>query len=208
MSLFNFWKKEENLFDENTTIEETRFVVLDTETTGFDYENDRILCIGALVLQNGVIAIQDSFEVYIEQDHYDKSTAQIHGILRAFVIQRPSESEALQQFLAFLGDSIIIAHHTIFDFTMINKALERNGFPPLNNKRLDTAILYKKTLIKSHLFERKDHYTLDDLADKFDISKKDRHTALGDAYITAIAFLKIVRKLKEKKHINLNSLFH
>jgi len=207
MGLFDFWKKEENLFDENITIEETRFVVLDTETTGFDYENDRILCIGALVLQNGVIAIQDSFEVYIEQDHYDKSTAQIHGILRAFIIHRPNELEALQQFLAFLGDAIIIAHHTIFDVTMINKALERNGLPHLSNKRLDTAILYKKTLIKSHLFERKDHYTLDDLADKFDISKKDRHTALGDAYITAIAFLKIVKKLREKKAINLNQLF-
>lgn len=207
MGLFNFWKKEENLFDENITIEETRFVVLDTETTGFDYDNDRILCIGALVLQNGIIAIQDSFEVYIEQDHYDTSTAQIHGILKAFVVQRPTELEALQQFLAFLGDSIIVAHHTIFDITMINKALERNGLPQLNNKRLDTAILYKKTLIKSHLFERKDHYTLDDLADKFDISKKDRHTALGDAYITAIAFLKIIKKLKEKKDINLNSLF-
>jgi DNA polymerase-3 subunit epsilon len=207
MSLFNFWKKEEDLFDENISIEETRFVVLDTETTGFDYDNDRILCIGALVLQNGTITIQDSFEVYIEQDHYDKSTAQIHGILKAFVIQRPTELEALQQFLAFLGDSIIIAHHAVFDVTMINKALERNGLPLLTNQRLDTAILYKKTLIKSHLFERKDHYTLDDLADKFDISKKDRHTALGDAYITAIAFLKIVKKLKEKKYINLNSLF-
>lgn len=207
MSLFNFWKKEENLFDENITIEETRFVVLDTETTGFDYENDRILCIGALSLQNGIISIQDSFEIYIEQDHYDKSTAQIHGILRDFIIQRPNESEALQQFLDFLGDSIIIAHHTIFDITMINKALERNGLSVLTNKTLDTAHLYKKTLIKSHLFERKDHYTLDDLADKFDISKKDRHTALGDAYITAIAFLKIVKKLKEKKHINLNQLF-
>jgi len=207
MSLFSFWKKEENLFDENITIEETRFVVLDTETTGFDYDNDRILCIGALVLQNGIISIQNSFEVYLEQDHYDKSTAQIHGILKAFVIQRPSELEALQQFLAFLGDSVIIAHHTLFDVTMINKALERNGLPELTNQRLDTAILYKKTLIKSHLFERKDHYTLDDLADKFDISKKDRHTALGDAYITAIAFLKIVSKLKEKKEINLNALF-
>lgn len=207
MGLFNFLKKEETLFDEEITIEATRFVVLDTETTGFDYDKDRILCIGALVLQNGIIAIQDSFEVYIEQDHYDKSTAQIHGILKAFVIQRPTELEALQQFIAFLGDSIIIAHHTIFDVTMINKALERNGLPQLTNKRLDTAILYKKTLIKSHLFERKDHYTLDDLADKFDISKKDRHTALGDAYITAIAFLKIVKKLKEKKPVNLNSLF-
>lgn len=207
MSLFNFWKKEENLFDENITIEETRFVVLDTETTGFDYENDRILCIGALALQNGTIAIQNSFEVYLQQDHYDKSTAQIHGILRDFVLKRPTEMEALEQFLAFLGDSIIIAHHTIFDVTMINKALERNNLPQLTNKTLDTAYLYKKTLIKSHLFERKDHYTLDDLADKFDISKKDRHTALGDAYITAIAFLKIVKKLREKKEINLNDLF-
>ncbi|WPO77405.1 3'-5' exonuclease [Flavobacterium sp. KACC 22761] len=208
MSLFNFWKKEEsNLFDENSTIEETRFVVLDTETTGFDYENDRILCIGALVLQNGIINVQESFEVYLEQDHYDKSTAQIHGILKDLLVKRPTELEALQQFLNFLGDSIIIAHHTIFDVTMINKALERNGLPQLTNKTLDTAYLYKKTLIQSHLFERKDHYTLDDLADKFDISKKDRHTALGDAYITAIAFLKIVKKLKEKKEINLNSLF-
>lgn len=208
MSLFNFWKKEEDLFDQNITIEETRFVVLDTETTGFDYENDRILCIGALILQNGKIAVNESFEVYIEQDHYDKSTAQIHGILKAFVIQRPSELEALQQFLDFLGDSIIIAHHTAFDVTMINKALERNNLPKLKNHSLDTALLYKRTLIKSHLFERKDHYSLDDLADKFDISKKDRHTALGDAYITAIAFLKIVKKLKEKKEINLNQLFN
>ncbi|MFC0778063.1 PolC-type DNA polymerase III [Flavobacterium sp. HJSW_4] len=208
MSLFNFWKKEENnLFDENITIEETRFVVLDTETTGFDYENDRMLCIGALVLQNGIISVQDSFEVYLEQDHYDKSTAQIHGILRDLLIKRPTEMEALQQFLDFLGDSIIIAHHTIFDVTMINKALERNGLPHLTNKSLDTAFLYKKTLIQSHLFERKDHYTLDDLADKFDISKKDRHTALGDAYITAIAFLKIVKKLREKKAVSLNQLF-
>lgn len=207
MGLFNFWKKEENLFNESITIEETRFVVLDTETTGFDYENDRILCIGALVLQNGIIAIQDSFEVYLKQDHYDKSTAQIHGILKDLLIKRPDELEALQQFLTFLGDSVIIAHHTIFDITMINKALERNGLPHLTNKTLDTAYLYKKTLIQSHLFERKDHYTLDDLADKFDISKKDRHTALGDAYITAIAFLKIVKKLKEKKEITLNSLF-
>jgi len=207
MSLLNFWKKEEELFDENVTIEETRFVVLDTETTGFDYTNDRILCIGALVLQNNIISVQDSFEVYVEQDHYDKSTAQIHGILKDFVVKRPSEFEALEKFLAYLGDSIIVAHHAHFDITMINRALERNGFPELKNKAMDTGVLYKKTLIKSHLFERKDHYTLDDLADKFDISKKDRHTALGDAYITAIAFLKIVKKLREKKEVFLNQLF-
>ena len=167
------WDTSEKSTDEDLLgdINSTRFVVLDTETTGFDYDNDRILCIGAIVLQNNTISVQDSFEVYIEQDHYNKATAQIHGILKDFVLDRPKELEALQQFLDFLGNSIIIAHHTAFDVTMINKALERNELPILKNRSLDTAVLYKKTLIVSNLLERKDHYTLDDLADKFDISK-------------------------------------
>lgn len=185
----------------------TRFVVLDTETTGFDYNNDRILCIGAVVLQNNTISIQDSFEIYIEQELYNKASAQIHGILRDFILNHPKESEALEQFLTFLGDSIIIAHHTKFDVTMINNALERNGFSKLKNKTLDTAELYKKSLLVSPILERKDHYSLDDLAEKFDISTKDRHTALGDAYITAIAFLKILEKMRKKKEITLQELF-
>ncbi|PJJ08804.1 DNA polymerase-3 subunit epsilon [Flavobacterium sp. 1] len=210
--LLDFLKISKKPIDEALlhSVESTRFVVLDTETTGFDYDNDRMLCIGAITLHNGVIAISESFEKYIHQDHYDKKSVQIHGILKDLVMDKPSELEVLQEFLIFLGDSIIIAHHTIFDITMINRALERNGMPLLTNKTLDTAFLYKKTLIKSNLLEYKDHYALDDLADKFDISKKDRHTAMGDAYITAIAFLKIVKKLKEKKgkgEFLLNDLF-
>ncbi|MEL1242131.1 3'-5' exonuclease [Flavobacterium flavipallidum] len=182
----------------NFPVESARFVVLDTETTGFDYDKDRILCIGAIVLQNGTINVEDSFEHYIDQEHFDKTSVVIHGIIRRDVLNHKSEIEVLQLFLDYLGDSIIIAHHTRFDVTMINNALERNGLDKLKNKTLDTAVLYKKTLIKSNLLQYKDHYTLDDLADKFDISKKDRHTAIGDAYITAIAFLKILKKLKEK----------
>lgn len=201
-------KSNQSLNDEiQGDIDSTRFVVLDTETTGFDYEKDRILCIGAVVLQNYRIPIQESLEIYIQQEHYNKTTAQIHGILKASILDRPNELKGLQQFLDFLGDSIIVAHHTSFDIAMINKALERNGLPKLENKTLDTANLYKKTLIYSPLLVRKDSYSLDDLADKFDISKKDRHTAIGDAYITAIAFLKIVNKLKEKKDFSLQQLF-
>nr|WP_315207868.1 3'-5' exonuclease [uncultured Flavobacterium sp.] len=207
--LFDLLGKSEKSSDEEllNDIDAVRFVVLDTETTGFDYTTDRILCIGAIVLQNNTIPINGSFEVFIQQEHYDQATAKIHGILKEFVIDRPTELEALQLFLEFLGDSIIIAHHTIFDITMINRALERNGLPELKNKTLDTAVLYKKTLLVSNLLERKENYSLDELADKFDISKKDRHTAMGDAYITAIAFLKILNKLKEKKEITLKQLF-
>ncbi|MBK0368880.1 3'-5' exonuclease [Flavobacterium agrisoli] len=202
-----FWTSEDEQNELQVPIESCRFVVLDTETTGFDYENDRILCIGALVLQNGIIEINTAFEHYMDQEHYDKNSAHIHGILRSDVLHHRSELQVLQLFLAYLGDSIIVAHHTFFDVTMINKALARHGLPELTNKKLDTAYLYKETLIKSYLFERKDQYSLDDLADKFDISKKDRHTALGDAYITAIAFLKIIKRLKEKKELVLADLF-
>lgn len=207
--LFDLLGKSEKSSDEELSndIDAVRFVVLDTETTGFDYTTDRILCIGAIVLQNNTIPINGSFEVFIQQEHYDQATAKIHGILKEFVIDRPTELEALQQFLEFLGDSIIIAHHTIFDITMINRALERNGLPELKNKTLDTAVLYKKTLLVSNLLERKENYSLDELADKFDISKKDRHTAMGDAYITAIAFLKILNKLRERKEITIRQLF-
>ena len=207
--LFDLLGKSEKASDDELSndIDAVRFVVLDTETTGFDYTTDRILCIGAIVLQNNTIPINGSFEVFIQQEHYNQATAKIHGILKEFVLDRPTELEALQQFLDFLGNSIIIAHHTIFDITMINKALERNGLPELKNKTLDTAVLYKKTLLVSNLLERKENYSLDDLADKFDISKKDRHTAMGDAYITAIAFLKILNKLREKKEITLRQLF-
>ncbi|AOW09779.1 3'-5' exonuclease [Flavobacterium gilvum] len=210
--IFDFFKIFEKSTDPTllNRVDNTRFVVLDTETTGFDFDNDRILCIGAVSLLNGVISIPDSFEIYIHQEYYDKNSAQIHGILKDWVMDKPSELEALQQFLAFVSDSVIVAHHTIFDITMINKALERNGLPQLTNKTLDTAFLYKKTLIMSNLLERKDKYALDDLADKFDISKKDRHTAMGDAYITAIAFLKIVKKLKGlkgKSEFTLGDLF-
>tara|TARA_R110002020_G_scaffold117986_1_gene269706 strand:- start:120334 stop:120993 length:660 start_codon:yes stop_codon:yes gene_type:complete len=204
-----FWTAYEKTFDQRlpSDINEIRFVVLDTETTGFNYDKDRMLCIGAISLTNGAIPLQDSLEVFIEQDHYDAESAKIHGILKRGAMERVSELLALQHFLEYVGNAVVVAHHAKFDITMINRALERNGLPKLKNKVLDTAVLYKRTLLLSNLIERKETYKLDELADKFDISKKDRHTALGDAYITAIAFLKILKKLRDKNGLKLKDLF-
>lgn len=203
-----YWKVYEATFAKELpkNFKEITFVVLDTETTGFKYATDRMLCIGAVKLTNNSISLKDGFEVYIEQDVYGKESAKIHGILKNETIPRLSELEALKQFLKYIENSVLIAHHTFFDLTMINTALLRHGLPRLKNISLDTSDLYKKTLIKTNLLTRKDNYSLDDLADKFNISKKDRHTAMGDAYITAILFLKIVSKLKEKKDVTLKFL--
>ncbi len=208
VNLPTFWETYEASFEVPLPkqLKEVRFVVLDTETTGFDYEKDRILALGCLALKNNTMVANESFERYLDQHFYHADNVEIHGILRTENRAYSSELEVLQQFLAFIQNAVLVAHHAGFDIKMINKALERYGLPKLKNKVLDTAVLYRRTLIRSPLLEKKEHYSLDELADKFDISKKDRHTALGDAYITAIAFIKIVAKLKAKKPITLKKL--
>ncbi len=174
------------------------YVVLDTETTGFDYGSDRILSIGALRLKEQSIQVGQSFEVFLTQAYYNQKTTEVHGILSREPRPCLSEPEALSQFLEYIGDDILVAHHAKFDITMINSALKRQGMPVLPNKVLDTSALFRKTLINSPVVPKKERYSLDELADKFDISKKDRHTALGDAYITALVFIRILHALKKK----------
>lgn len=208
VELPGYWTRYETLFKEKlpNDISKVRFVVLDTETTGFDYEKDRILSIGALSLLNNSISVDGVFDVFLRQEKHEKESIKVHGILKEGKKERISETEALEQLLAYLGNAIIVAHHAMFDIQMINKALGRNGLPKLKNKYLDTSTLYKRTRIRSNLLQQQERYTLDELADKFDIAKKDRHTALGDAYITAIVFLRILNRLKEKREITLKWL--
>lgn len=197
----DFWREYEEHFKEKLpeSIHENTFVVLDTETTGFSLTKDRMLCIGALKLRDNTIVVKESFEVYIQQEHYDSESAEIHGILKHSKKSTISELEALKQFLEYAKNHILVGHHVIFDVNMMNAALKRNGLPKLKNKTLDTESLYIRTLLMSSVVQKKERYALDDLAKKFSISRKDRHTALGDAFITAIAFLRTIEKLKPQK---------
>ncbi len=204
----DFWMAYAKSFDLGLpeTLNDIRFVVFDTETTGLDIEKDRILSIGALALQNNTITVNQGFEVYLYQHFYHAKNIAVHGILEEESKPRITELEAIQLSLAFLGNSVLVAHHAGFDRAMINQALQRHGLPKLKNKFLDTSVLYKRTLIASPLLQKKDHYSLDELAEKFDIPTTDRHTALGDAYITAIAFLKILGKLEGKRNFSVKGL--
>lgn len=195
-----FWQNYSQCFEEKLPdkISEIRFVVFDTETTGFDYEEDRILSIGAVRIENKSIEISDNFEVFLEQTKFNPDTVKIHGIIQNEKFEKISELEAIKKFLSYIQNSVLVAHHAGFDIKMVNKALSRNGLPKLKNKVLDTAILYKKTRIATNLIDRDKVYSLDEIAEAYNIDLIDRHTASGDAYITAIAFMKILNKIKSK----------
>lgn len=204
----DFWLAYADSFDQETfqALNAIRFVVFDTETTGLDMETDRMLSIGALSLQNDTIAVKQSFEVFLYQHFYHAENIAVHGILEEESKPRITELEALSLFLDFIGNSVMVAHHAGFDRAMIDQALKRHGLPKLKNKFLDTSALYKRTLITSPLLHQKEQYALDELAEKYDIPVMDRHTALGDAYITAIAFLNILGKLRAKGDFSVKML--
>ncbi|PCE63811.1 3'-5' exonuclease [Sediminicola luteus] len=209
MSLRHWFKKDNTEYPEfwqhyaagfgtkpTMAISDAEFVVFDTETTGFSFDKDRILSIGALKLQNGQIRVQQVLEVYLTQHHFDSESVPIHGLLHNGKKEQISEKEALKSFLEFIGNAVLVAHHAAFDMGMINTALAREGLPKLKNRVVDTSVLYRRTLLQSPLLLKQEQYSLDEIAQKFDISVKDRHTALGDAFITAMAFLKCIDRLK------------
>lgn len=183
--------------------EDIRFVALDTETTGFHYESDRILSIGAIAIKNNKINVSDSFEIYIKQEVFNSETVKIHGIRRNGKEEKVSEEEAMIQFLAYLDDAVIVAHHTVFDVTMMNVALRRMNVGPLKSKQLDTNFIHRKLSIENRNIKS---YSLDALCEIYNVKMHDRHTATGDALITAYIFLKLTNKYQKNNALNLKDL--
>ena len=89
LELPDFWWDYNANFNQKlpTDVKDNTFVVFDTETTGFNPTKDRMLCIGALKLKDNNIVVKDSLELYLKQEHYDKQSAEIHGILKKNQVQ-------------------------------------------------------------------------------------------------------------------------
>lgn len=188
---------------QNINLEEIRFVVFDTETTGLDTKKDRILSIGTIAVKKNTLKVNDNLESYLKQDFFNAETVKIHGLLKENNDTKIDEEKAIIQFLDHIKDSVLVAHHAAFDVAMINEALKRLGLPKLKNKVIDTGVLFKKTALD----KSKNHFSLDDLSKKFNIPAHDRHTASGDAFITAILFVKLMSILKKNNpKITLNQL--
>lgn len=205
----DFWKEYLDSFNTETSHlrEHLRFVVLDTETTGFSKREDRILSIGCVSLIHNKIDIANNFEVYLNQTVFKAETVKIHGLLKGGEMIKIDELEALKQFISYIKSDILVAHHANFDIGMIDEALIRNGLGRLKNKYLDTGTLYEKSkhlIYQDHL---KNH-TLDELCETLNVEKTDRHTSIGDALITAIIFQKILSRIFLKKEFNLKKLFN
>lgn len=187
---------------ENVPLNEVEVRVIDAETTGLSPRKDRLLSLGGLRVRGHTVFVRDHFEAYLPTPLQleGESAVSIHGIVpNSLRYAYDTEEELLKRLLLFLGsDGLIVGHHIGFDLAMINDALARQGAGPLLNQVVDTSKLAERIRPVGYWTPPKE-FSLDSLARRYRIPLSDRHTALGDAYITAVLWLKLTSQLKERK---------
>lgn len=188
-----FWLNYLNYFEQETNESKPkRYVVFDCETTGLHFKKDVILSIGAVAVVDDSVVVNDFIELYLQQDIYKSETAAIHGLLKEGKEEKIVEAEAVIRFVEFIKDATLVGHHVSFDIEMINQALKRLDVGKLKNDSMDTDAMYQK--FKG--LQEDQHSSLDELCKTLKVQKSDRHTASGDAFITALLFLKLKSRLK------------
>lgn len=167
-----------------------RKIILDTETTGLKaIEGDRILEIAAIELFNDK-EIGKEFHIYCNPEKLiDPESTKIHGITNEFVEDKPKFKDIADDFLKFIGDSLIIAHNSEFDRGFLNTELDKCNMPIIPfNRFIDTLQIARK------LFKG-EKVSLDNLCVKFNIdltSRKDHHGALIDIKLLAKVYYNLI----------------
>ena len=160
----------------------TRFVVLDVESSGLNPFRDRLLSIGAVVVQGGVIRLEAALEVVLKQDTpSDIRNILVHGIDGAAQLGGEDPRAALLSFLAFAGKQPLVGYHVDFDRVMIERATKRFLGIDLANDWLDLARLVPGLFPKEGAAGRGLDYWLG----VFGIDNAARHNALSDALASA-----------------------
>jgi DNA polymerase-3 subunit epsilon len=188
-----------------TPLAEVRFVVFDTETTGLDLAKNRLLSIAGIAMNGFDIELDDAFDVMVRQsDVGGADAAVVHGLVSSDLSEGLPEHEAAARFLAFVGDSVLVAHHAAFDLRMLNKAIAACGGAKVWNAAVDTAQLAKRVevgpMTSNHArgADEREPYRLDSLVRRYGIEVPERHTAAGDALATALLFQRLLKKAERR----------
>jgi len=165
-----------------------REIVFDTETTGLNpLGGDRIVEIGCVEMLNRLPTGQ-TFHAYInpERDMPD-GAFRVHGLSSEFLADKPVFSAIAAAFLAFIGDSALVAHNASFDMGFINAELVRLKLPSIASERvIDTLQIARR----KHPFGPN---SLDALCQRYSIdnSRRTKHGALLDSEILAEVYIEL-----------------
>ncbi|WP_135081291.1 DNA polymerase III subunit epsilon [Terasakiella sp. SH-1] len=165
-----------------------REIVLDTETTGFEYkQGHRLVEIGCVELMNHM-PTGKTYHQYINPERdMPEGAFRVHGLSEEYLRDFPIFKEVAQEFLDFIGDATLIIHNAGFDVPFLNYELEQHKFPVMGNNVTDTLIMARKKFPGSPA-------NLDALCRRYgvDNSNREKHGALLDSELLAEVYLELI----------------
>jgi DNA polymerase-3 subunit epsilon len=166
---------------------ELSYTVFDTETTGLEpAAGDEIIQIGAARVVNGKLLRQEAFEQLVDpRREIPAAGIPIHGIRPEMVRGQPTIDRVLPSFHAYVGDTVLVAHNAAFDMRFLQLKEAATGL------RFDQPVL-DTLLLSAVVHPNQESHRLEAIAERFGITVIGRHTALGDAMVTAEVWLKLI----------------
>jgi len=166
-----------------------RQVVLDTETTGLEVEQQhRIIAIGCVELNNRRLTGR-AFHRYLNPERdIEERALEVHGLSREQLAKEPTFIQIQAEFLEFVRDAELVIHNAPFDIAFLNAELARleGGAQRITDlcRVLDTLALARQM----HPGQRN---SLDALCKRYSVdnSHREYHGALLDARILAEVYL-------------------
>ena len=176
------------------------YVVFDLETTGFSPVKDKIIEIGAVKVEDGKIT--DRFSTFVNPGiPVPFEITRLTSITDQMVMDAPGIEVVLPEFLAFIGDAVLVAHNASFDVGFLEQNMRYLDLMP-DFTSVDTVALARMLLPTLSKFK------LNIVANALNISLENHHRAVDDAGATAEIFVKFVHMLKDKGIHDLTKLNH
>ncbi|WP_158553445.1 ATP-dependent DNA helicase DinG [Peribacillus saganii] len=166
-----------------------RYIVIDLETTGNSpKKGDRIIQFAGVVIENDRII--DEFSTFLRPDlEIPVFIEELTGITESMVEDAPTFEEVAPKIVDMLRDSCFVAHNVLFDLSFLQEELKRCGYHGFYGSTIDTVELSKLLLPTS------DSYKLSYLAKQEGVTHWRPHRADSDAYVTAVLFINLKKKL-------------
>jgi DNA polymerase III epsilon subunit family exonuclease len=184
---FDLFQAGQDVERDQQLLAQIPYTVFDTETTGLQpAAGDEIIAVGAVRIINGRLLYQEYFDRLIRpRCPLSAESTAIHGITEAMLADQPRIEQVLPQFQRFAEDTVLVAHNAAFDMRFLQMQEEPTGVR-LRQTVLDTLLLSQ--VIHPHQSE----HSLEALASRLGVPIVGRHTALGDAIVTAEVFLRML----------------
>lgn len=169
-----------------TNIKDQTFCIVDIETNGSDVNKGQIIELGAVKYKNGELV--DKFDSLVYAKSIPRYIQEVTQITPDMLQDAPVIEKVLRDFKLFLEDDVFVAHDIKFDYNFISNSLKKYDLGKLENRKLCTIDLAKRT-IKSQ------RYGLGFLKELLSIDIDNHHRAYSDALSTTYILEKSLNSL-------------